>query len=225
MVTFIQASVIFLLMCGELGIVQGCKHDEYEVRCDIKVGVPGDLCPGVTRWPCHYGHRRCACVKGTFQRWDAHCVPKRDCVIRAFDPGNLLGVQEDLIMVGLSTTIFDIKALKCFISPRAKPVHYSYHRLVNYQKFVGGKWQKMYFDLGITLQHYGERVMVEEGSAVVVLVSGAELDTGPMGAAPQAILVTSEEVGTPLQATGVAASPPTGWNSEVGVVGAGQVPR
>ncbi|XP_054928546.1 uncharacterized protein [Dermacentor andersoni] len=164
MTTFIQTSVIFLLICGEWCIVQGCKHDEHKVPCDRNVGVPGDLCPGVKRWECTGLRKRCACVKGTFQRWDGHCVPYRDCVFRTFYPDKLLSVAEDLIMVGLSTSIFDQRDFKCFISPRAKPVHYSYHRLVKYEKLVAYQWKKMEFDLRMISEYDGERVLAEEAS-------------------------------------------------------------
>ncbi|XP_070378109.1 uncharacterized protein [Dermacentor albipictus] len=51
----------------------------------------------------------------------------------------LLSVAEPLIMVGLSTSIFDINSLRCFTSPRSNQNHYSYHRLVKYDKLVGAR--------------------------------------------------------------------------------------
>lgn len=108
--------------------------------------------------------KRCACVKGTFQRWDGHCVPYRDCVVRTYNPEKLLSLDEELVMVGVSTSIFDQNTFKCFMSPRVEPVYYNFHRLVNYEKRVGGKWQKMKFDLRMITEYHGERIIAEEAS-------------------------------------------------------------
>ncbi|XP_075553838.1 uncharacterized protein LOC142586852 [Dermacentor variabilis] len=159
---FTQAGILFLLMCLEWCIVQACKHNEHKVHCYHHVGVPGDMCPGVERWPCSGTRKRCACVPGTFQRWDAYCVPYRDCVFRSRKPEELLSLEEDLVMVGTSTTIFDQNTLKCFVSSRVEPVYYNYHRLVKYQALVNGKWQHRAFDIRFFIEGIGERLLAEE---------------------------------------------------------------
>ncbi|XP_075554914.1 uncharacterized protein LOC142587636 isoform X3 [Dermacentor variabilis] len=136
MATFIQAGILFLLMCWEWCIVQACKHNEHKVQCYHHQGVPGNLCPGVERWPCSGTRKRCACVPETYQRWDAYCVPYRDCVFRTHKPEELLRIDEDLVMVGTTTTIFDQKILRCFVSSLVEPVYYNYHRYVKYQRLV-----------------------------------------------------------------------------------------
>ncbi|XP_075554913.1 uncharacterized protein LOC142587636 isoform X2 [Dermacentor variabilis] len=163
MATFIQAGILFLLMCWEWCIVQACKHNEHKVQCYHHQGVPGNLCPGVERWPCSGTRKRCACVPETYQRWDAYCVPYRDCVFRTHKPEELLRIDEDLVMVGTTTTIFDQKILRCFVSSLVEPVYYNYHRYVKYQRLVNGKWEHKMFDLRFYTEYHGEKLLAEEG--------------------------------------------------------------
>ncbi|XP_037576023.2 uncharacterized protein LOC119458265 [Dermacentor silvarum] len=162
MATFIQAGIVFLVLCWKWCIVQACKHNEHKVKCYHDVGVPGDLCPGVQRWPCSGTKKRCACVQGTSQRWDGYCVPHRDCVFRTHQPDKLLSLNEDLVMVGTSTTIFNQNTLRCFVSSLVEPVYYNYHRLVKYQILVKGKWEHRQYDLKMITEYYGERLIAEE---------------------------------------------------------------
>ncbi|XP_075554912.1 uncharacterized protein LOC142587636 isoform X1 [Dermacentor variabilis] len=162
MATFIQAGILFLLMCWEWCIVQACKHNEHKVQCYHHQGVPGNLCPGVERWPCSGTRKRCACVPETYQRWDAYCVPYRDCVFRTHKPEELLRIDEDLVMVGTTTTIFDQKILRCFVSSLVEPVYYNYHRYVKYQRLVNGKWEHKMFDLRFYTEYHGEKLLAEE---------------------------------------------------------------
>ncbi|KAL1443672.1 hypothetical protein MTO96_045892, partial [Rhipicephalus appendiculatus] len=162
MTGFIEAGTLLILMCSEWCVIQACKHNEHKVKCYHHIGVPGRLCPGVERWPCSGTRKRCACVDGTAQRWDGYCVPYRDCVFRTHKPDKLLSLAEDLVMVGLSTTIFDQNTLKCFVSKQIEPVYYNYHRSVNYQVNVQGRWQNRSYELKMITEYYGERIIAED---------------------------------------------------------------
>ncbi|XP_054928540.1 uncharacterized protein [Dermacentor andersoni] len=163
MTTFNQARIIFLLICAEWCIVQACRTTEYMFWCHRNDYIPGVMCPGVQPWQCEKSKFRCACKEGTAQRWDAYCVPYRDCVFRAFYPEKLLMLDEDLIMVGLSTSIFEKDTLKCFVSSPFRRGSHKFHRLVKYKKKVGNQWQDMQFDLNLyTSVHYGETLLVKD---------------------------------------------------------------
>ncbi|KAL1467434.1 hypothetical protein MTO96_042183 [Rhipicephalus appendiculatus] len=158
MTRLIEAGVLFLLTYCQWCIIEACKHNEHKVKCFHHEGVPGGLCPGVERWPCSGTRKRCACIPGTFQRWDAYCVPYRDCVFRTHKPEQLLSLNEDLVMVGTSTTIFNQNTLKCFVSKLKGPVHYNYHRSVTYKD----NWVNREYDIRIVTEYYGERIVTED---------------------------------------------------------------
>ncbi|KAL1445558.1 hypothetical protein MTO96_006655 [Rhipicephalus appendiculatus] len=96
------------------------------------------------------------------ERWDGYCVPYRDCVFRTHKPDKLLSLNEDLVMVGTSTTIFDQNTLKCFVSKQIEPVYYNYHRSVNYQVYAEGRWQNRSYELKMITEYYGERIIAED---------------------------------------------------------------
>ncbi|XP_075555785.1 uncharacterized protein LOC142588166 [Dermacentor variabilis] len=78
------------------------------------------------------------------------------------EPG-LLSLDEDLVMVGLSTSIFEKDTLKCFVSTLVKPTKHKFHRLVKYKQEVGSNWLKKQFDLRFyTSKHYGEKLLVKD---------------------------------------------------------------
>ncbi|XP_054928536.1 uncharacterized protein [Dermacentor andersoni] len=163
MTTFNQASIIFLLMCVERCIAKACSQNKHVVDCPSSGLVPGGFCPGMNPPACERPEKVCVCMSGYFQRWDGACVPYRDCVFRAFNPEKLLSLDEDLVMVGLSTSIFEKGTLKCFVSTLVKPIKHKFHRLVTYKKEVGSNWLKMHFDLRFyTSSHYGEKLLVKD---------------------------------------------------------------
>ncbi|XP_065285102.1 uncharacterized protein [Dermacentor albipictus] len=165
MTTFNQASIILLLMCVERCIAQECSKNKHLVDCPSGGHVPGGLCPGMKSPACGRKKTVCACMSGYFHRWDGHCVHYRDCVFRTFEPGKLLNQKEDLIMVGLSTSIFEKGTLKCFVSTLAKPIKHEFHRLVKYKE-VGSNLLKKKLDLRFyTSKHYGEKLLVKDAWA------------------------------------------------------------
>ncbi|XP_054928531.1 uncharacterized protein [Dermacentor andersoni] len=168
MATFSQASIIFLLMCVERCLAQACSQNQNKhlVGCQSGGHVPGGFCPGMKPPACERSKTVCACVRGYFQRWDGHCVRYRDCVFRTFEPNKFLSLEEDLVMVGLSTSIFENGTLKCFVSSLGEPIKHSFHRLVKYEKKAGRNWEKKHFDLRFyTSNHYGEKLLVRDAWA------------------------------------------------------------
>ncbi|XP_054928539.1 uncharacterized protein [Dermacentor andersoni] len=162
MTTFNQARIIFFLICAEWCIVQACKSNQYMYWCKRNNHILGALCPGVERRLCDKTKFWCACENGTAWTWDVRCVPYRDCVSRAFNPEKLLSQNEDLIMVGLSTSIFDQNTFKCIVSSLVTNKKNNFHRRVQYQKKVGHRWEKRQFDLTFyTSDQHRERLLVE----------------------------------------------------------------
>ncbi|KAH6925139.1 hypothetical protein HPB50_001361 [Hyalomma asiaticum] len=61
-------------------MVQDPRTTERIIECPDDEKIPGGLCPGVQPSKCKAGTLRCSCIEGTSERWDAYCVPHRDCV-------------------------------------------------------------------------------------------------------------------------------------------------
>lgn len=156
MQSFIEAGKLFILICCEWCMIQACKTNERLVECYRATMIPGDLCPGVQRWGCEGRNQRCRCIEGTFQRWDAHCVQYRDCVFRAFDLDKLFGQQEELVMVGVTTTLFQQNLYKCFVTKKVDTEHHGYRRLVKYKELIRGRWETRQEKIKITVQKNGK---------------------------------------------------------------------
>uniref|UniRef100_A0A023G6V6 Putative secreted protein n=1 Tax=Amblyomma triste TaxID=251400 RepID=A0A023G6V6_AMBTT len=154
---------LLLISSLQQPLTEACKKNEHKVQCYHHIGVPGRLCPGVSRWPCSGTKKRCACKDGFAQDSGGSCIHPQQCVSRSHDPAPLLKTQDDVLMVGITGGVIDEAKVKCIKSKFVTSLPgVGYPRVIQYDLYKNKTWKVKLIRVLLRVLRHGWNIGVWE---------------------------------------------------------------